>query len=190
MNIKKIISYLKNKKVAKTNELTKIVGNKMALLRLSDSGVIQNVSRGYYSLPRIDILDAQLIMISKYYPEAIISGLTAAYIYELTDESVNEIEVDIPNKKNIQNSSLRVRRIDKKRIIGIITKKIEGESIKIYDVHRTLVDIYLKYPGHIFYKALKRYIKKYAPDFNLIKKYDEILKTNVLKSLMQELADE
>ena len=190
MNTKKLISYLKQKKVAKANELTKIVGNKMALLRLSDIGVIQNVSRGYYSLPSIDILNAQLIVISKYYRDAIISGLTAAYLYELTDESVNKIEVDIPNKKNIQNSSLKVRRIDKKRIIGVIRKKIEGENIKIYDIERTLVDIYLKYPGHIFYKALKRYIKKYKPNSNLIRKYDEILRTNVLKSLMQELADE
>jgi predicted transcriptional regulator of viral defense system len=184
-----VIKYLEKNVVAKTSELQKITHNRVAVIRLAEKGVIQSIARGYYSLPRFDIFDAMLVLVSKYYKIAIISGIVAARVYDLTDENIEKIDVDIPNTKNINNTFLNVRRTDKSKITGVVTKDVLGNKIKIYDVERTLADIKIKYSSAIFYKALKRYIKKYKPNFEKIKKYDAVLSTNILSSVMQELAD-
>lgn len=184
-----VVEYLEKNIVAKTSELQIKTHNRMAIIRLAEQGVIQNVARGYYSLPKFDIFDAMLVLVSKYYKEAVVSGLAAARVYGLTDENIEKIDVDILKIKNINNTFLSIKRAEKNRITGVIVKDILGKKIRIYDVERTLADIKMKYSPAIFYKALKRYLKKYKPDFEKIKKYDATVSTNVLSAVMQELAD-
>lgn len=184
-----IVKYLEKNIVAKTSELQVKTHNRMAIIRLAEQGVIQNVARGYYSLPKFDIFDVMLVLVAKYYKDAVVSGLAAARVYGLTDENIEKIDVDILKTKNVRNMFLGIKRTERNRIIGVMTKDVLDNKIKLYDVERTLVDIKMKYSPAIFYKALKRYLKKYKPDFEKIKKYDAIVSTNVLSAVMQELAD-
>jgi len=186
----KITKYLNKHVVAKTSELQKIAKSRMSIIRLAEAGLIQSPMRGYYCLPKVDPFTASLVIVSKYYKHAVISGISAAKFYGLTDESINKIDVDVLTSFNIQNSFLKVKRIGKNRFIGIKEVTLLKNKIKIYDEERTLVDLRLKYSSAIFYKSLKRYIKKGHVGFDKIKKYDQILSTTVITSIMQELADE
>ena len=119
-----------------------------------------------------------------------ISGLTSLVIHELSDESLDRVDVDMPRGTSIRNRLLNVHRVTVRNLIGIDKMDFHNQKIRIYDVERSLCESYRLDPsGPIFYKALKRYIKKYPPKPEQIAKYDRILKTHVLKHLQQELAD-
>ena len=66
-----------------------------------------------------------------------------------------------------------------------------GFLLKVYSKERALCDAYHFDPGGpIYLKAFKRYAKAGAIDATAIATYDKLLKTDVLRSVMQELADE
>ncbi len=189
MNRHKILIYFKKHKIAKTSELISLLGNKMAIIRLANEGVLQQIARGYYTLPKFDIFSGLLILIAKYYTHGIVSGLMAAKYYDITDESIDRIDVDIVYPHNIRNDLLKVKRIQPKRLVGVKKVTIKGYSVKIYNLERTLIDVYLKYERGIFYKVLKRAQAKYSINVDAIKRYDAVLKTTILHNIMQELAD-
>ncbi len=71
-------------------------------------------------------------------------------------------------------------------ISGLTALQIHGlaeEYIQKVDVDR------LDPKGSMFFKALKRYCSKGHVDSTAIAQYDQILKTQVLMHLRQELAD-
>ena len=118
------------------------------------------------------------------------SNRTALSVYKLTDERIDQIDVDIPNTTSIKNSLLRVHRISKGLMLGVVRLNVRGQKIRIYSRERALCDIYKADPdGPVFYKALKRYVKAGEVDSVSIAKFDKKLKTSVLKALSQELAD-
>lgn len=185
-----LLKYLKKHLVAKTAELNKITKNRMAIKRAVNAGEIQNPLRGYYCLPSLDCFTAGLIIVSKYYKKAIISGITAARYYQLSDENLEKIDIDIPNTENIQNSFFNVKRINKNKLVGISKVNLLGHQLKIYDRERTLIDLKLKYSQAIFYKALKRYVKANKINTEKIREYEQNFSTKVLAAIAQELADE
>ena len=75
-------------------------------------------------------------------------------------------------------------------MVGVVRHAICGKKIRIYSRERALCGVYKEQPdGAIFLKALKRYVKGGQIDSQVIATLDKKLKTNVLKALMQELAD-
>jgi predicted transcriptional regulator of viral defense system len=134
---------------------------------------------------------ASVIAVSRYYPETVISGITAMAIHELTDERIDRLDVDIERSRTIRNKLLRCHRVPRSRLIGIERIDFRNESIRIYDRERTLCEAYRIDPGGpLFFKALKRYLKQQLPDTNRIQRYDKLLKTKVIGHLQQELADD
>ncbi len=129
-----------------------------------------------------------VLVTSRYYPNTVISNLTALVIHKLSDESLDRIDVDIDRSQTLRNRLLKVHRVSGSRKIGVSKMKFMGELIRVYDLERTLCEAYRMDPsGDLFFKAVKRYLKRYKPDFNKIDKYDQKLKTKVLTHLRQEL---
>lgn len=186
---KKALKILKEKKVMRASELLKYFGNTAQIFRKAENGTIIPIGVGIYASTSVDPFKASVIAASRYYP-VVISGLTALVLHDLSDERIDKIDVDISRNKSLKNILLNVHRVTKDRIVGIEKIKILGESVKVYDLERTLAEAYLtNKAGPIFYKALKRYIKKYKINSEKVHKYDKILKTNVLMHLQQELAN-
>ena len=189
MSLEKLLKRLHVQKVAKAAELMAIT-NRSQLRRYVEEGAIQSIGYGYYAHPSIDPVDACLLVVAKYYPLAVVSSITALSVYRLTDERIDLIDVDIPNDSTVKNSFLRVHRVAKGLMVGIVRHDICGKKIRIYSKERALCGIYKERPdGAIFLKALKRYVKGGQIDSQVIATLDKKLKTNVLKALMQELAD-
>jgi predicted transcriptional regulator of viral defense system len=189
MSLEKVLKRLEAQKVAKAAELMAIT-NRSQLRRHVEEGVIQSIGYGFYAHPSIDPVDAYLLVVAKYYPRAVISSITALSVYRLTDERIDQIDVDVPNETTLKNSFLRVHRVAKGLMVGVVRHEICGIKIRIYSRERALCGVYKEQPdGAIFLKALKRYVRGGQIDSQVVATLDKKLKTNVLKALMQELAD-
>ena len=189
MSLEKVLKRLEAQKVAKAGELMAIT-NRSQLRRYVEEGAIQSVGYGFYTHPSIDPADAYLLVVAKYYPQAVISSTTALSVYGLTDERIDQIDIDVPNATNVKNSFLRVHRVAKGLMVGAVRHEICGKKIRIYSRERALCGVYKEQPdGAIFLKALKRYVKGGQIDSQVVATLDKKLKTNVLNALMQELAD-
>jgi hypothetical protein len=186
----KLEKILAKKGVMTVSELLVLLGNKMQIKRKSDEGILFPLGSGLYSSPSLDPFTASVVAAGRYYPKSVVSGLTALVIHELSDESLERVDVDVPRGTSIRNRLLNVHRVTLKKMIGIEEFNFHNQKIRVYDPERSLCEAYRIDPvGAIFYKALKRYVKKYPPKPEQLAKYDQALKTQVLKHLHQELAD-
>ena len=189
-DIEGLLRFLKKSQVATSKELGKFVTARTILGRLVEEGKIQTLGAGVYSTVALDPFIASVIATARFYPNAIISNLTAMVIHGLSDERIDRIDVDIVRTTSIRNKLLRVHRVPKGRLAGIERLKFHGSTIRIYDRERSLCEAFLiDKGGPIFFKALKRYFKSQKPDSDAILKYDGLLRTKVLRHVEQELAD-
>jgi len=172
-------------------ELERYVSGRVALRRLADAGELVSLGSGIYATSALDPFVAAVIAVSRYYPDAVISGLTAMTIHKLTDERIDRMDVDVERSRTIRNKLVRCHRVPRKRLIGIETMDFRNEPIRIYDKERTLCEAYQLDPaGPLFFKALKRYLKQHQPNTDRLQEYDKALKTRVIGHLQQELADD
>lgn len=181
---------LKKTKIIQSNEIEVLLGRREAVAAAVKDGLLLRVGSGFYSAPGIDPNTALLMTVGRFFPKAVISGISALSFYGLSDEQPNKATVDIERKTSLRNQILQIRRVLPKYLIGIETIDLQGVKIRIYDPERALCDAYrIEKDGPIFIKALKRYVKGKKIDSKKIAKYDAILKTRVLSHLKQEIAD-
>jgi predicted transcriptional regulator of viral defense system len=186
----KMTRFLAKSGVATASELVRILGNRMEIKRGVEAGLLHPLGSGIYAAPSLDPFSASVIAASRFYPQAVISNITALVIHGLSDESVPQIDVDIPRGKSLKNRLLRVHRVTASARVGETEMRYQGHSIRIYDPERTLCEAYRIDPdGAIFFKALKRYMKLGRDETVRIALYDERLGTRVLARLRQEMAD-
>ena len=189
-NNKALLRAIKSKQIMKTSELLKFASNNYQIGLLAEKGEITSLGAGFYSHPSIDPFNAYILVVAKYYPQAIISNITALVIHKLSDERVDFVDVDVSRDQSIRNKIISCHRVPDSHLIGVLEMNFQGQLIRIYDLERTLCEAYKIEPeGHIFFKALKRYVSTGQVNPEKIKLYDATLKTKVLRSLMQELAD-
>lgn len=171
-------------------ELSKFGASGVKLRRMVEAGKVISVGSGIYASASLDPFVAALHATAKYYPQAVISGLTALQIHGLGQEFIEKIDVDVPRETSIRNKMLRVHRVPHARLIGVTELKYEGALIKVYDKERALCEAYRLDPGaSLFFKALKRYVAGGRVDTAKIQIYDKATKTKVLSHLRQEIAD-
>lgn len=186
-----ILLELKKHRVLKLSELKRHGASAVKLRRMTEAGSVLSVGSGIYATPSLDPFVAAVLATAKYYPQAVISGLTALQIHGLAQEYVEKVDVDVPRETSLRNRLLKVHRVPKGRLVGITKLKHHGGVIQIYDRERSLCEAFRIDPsGPIFFRALKRYIKSRKPNADRILEYDRAVKTDVLSHLRQELADD
>lgn len=191
MTTQDLFKIIKTKGVMRAAELSSYVSTRAQLGRYAESGKLTALGAGYYAHPSLDPFTASIMVVAKYYPETVISNLTALVIHGLSDERIDRIDVDIPKTSSLRNKLICAHRIPPIHIIGVVHQNFHGSEIRIYNLERTLCDAYHIDPdGPIFLKALKRYMKSSSINPDQIAKFDRILGTKVLRSLTQELANE
>lgn len=185
-----ILLKLKKHRVLKLSELKRHGASAIKLRRMTEAGLVLSVGSGIYATPSLEPFVAAVLATAKYYPKAVISGLTALQIHGLSQEYVDKVDVDVPRETSIRNNLLRVHRVPKGRLVGITQLKHYGGVIQIYDRERSLCEAFRIDPaGPIFFRALKRYLRSGKANADRILQYDRTVKTNVLSHLRQELAD-
>ena len=182
---------LKRLKVLAHSELAKYGVNGVILKKLSELGQIIRIGSGIYASAELVPFVAAVLATATYYPDAVISGLTALQIHGLAEEFIERVDVDIPRETSVRNRMLNSHRVPAKRIIGVAILPFHDGKIKIYDLERTLCEAYRLDPkGPLFFKALKRYRALGQINPEQLAAYDRTLKTEVLTHLRQELADD
>ncbi|MEY3903410.1 MAG: hypothetical protein RL189_2716 [Pseudomonadota bacterium] len=181
---------LKKKRLMTHAEFATMGISGVKLRRSTEAGEILSLGSGIYADVSIDPFTASVWAIAKYYPLAVISGFTALNIHGLSNEFIENIDVDIPRSASIRNKLLKVHRVAEKRIDVVIRLKYEGVSIRIYNIERSLCEAYRLDPaGSLFFRALKRYVALGKIRISKIQEYDLVANTKVLFHLRQELAD-
>jgi len=185
-----ILLELKKHRVLKLTELKRLGASAVKLRRMTEAGLVLSVGSGIYASASLDPFAAAVLATAKYYPRAVISGLTALQIHGLTQEYIDKVDVDVPRETSIRNKILNVHRVPKGRLIGITQLNYHGNIIQIYDRERSLCEAYRIDPsGPLFFRALKRYLRAGKPNADRILEYDRSAKTDVLSHLRQELSD-
>lgn len=134
------------------------------------------IERGYYS-DTPDVFFRNEVLISKKYPFAVITGLSAFFIYGLTDH--------IPDSFYLatEQHSFPIRRNDIKQSyqessffdVGATTKELDEGVVRIYDLERLLIELFRlkeKYPREIYYEVINSFRKiKDQIDFYKVNQY-------------------
>ena len=174
-------------------ELIELGETEYSIRKKVSSGIFFIVERGIYSTTEVNYVDE--VYISKKYPNAIITGLSAFYIYDLTDH--------IPDCFFLatEQHSFPIRRKDVKQSyqdssffeVGLTTKQISSGSIRIYDLERLLIEtirLKEKYPRELYYEVISSfrkiknkidyyklniYLKSFSNGDSLLQKIKEII---------------
>jgi len=191
-----LIEYFKENSVI-TNRDAKNMGiGRHVLSDLANKGKIERIRPGVYQ--RAGEIADDFIMISSNSKRIVFSHQTALYLHDLSDRTPNIFHISVPQGYNAshikkRHCNLQVRYIKKDLYpIGITDIKTPlGNTVKVYDMERTICDIILerdKMDKQIFIDGLTRYFKrtdknlrtliKYSRQFNIeneVRRYMEVL---------------
>lgn len=180
--------YLKTKKVEENkiprSYLTKLVKN----------GAITRATRGLYI--NNEVFDTDYMKLQNKSKHAIFSNLTALYLLGYSERIPIIYNITVPQgyKGSLQkNTNVKLFYVKKELIdLGLIYFKDEnGNSIKIYDLERTICDIIKnkdKLDSEIVNKAIRKYF--YSKEKNNIRLYEYAKQMNIsdkVKTMLEVL---
>ena len=150
---------------------------------LVKEGIIERVGRGLY-IKKNDVYDEMMIIQnrSRY---AIISNMSALYLYGIIDRIPIRYDVTVPSgyKGSLQNcTNVNLFYIKKElHSIGLTEFMSDnGYSIRVYDLERTICDV-IKNKNNLDIELVNKAVRDYYynKDKDVIKLYDYARKLNV-----------
>lgn len=157
-------------------------------------GKIERIGRGIYVLT--DLLEDEMYIMQKKYPNLIYSHETALFLHELSDRTPFEYSATVPSGYKVVSTISEMSKIyyikKELHLMGAIEGKTSfGNTIKVYNVERTICDILRsrnRMDIQIFSDALKRVVKKKHLDYVLLVKYARKFKVEkILNTYMEVL---
>lgn len=170
-----------NSEILKTSELYSHGITKYEVKKLTDMGVLERVSQGYYKLSNEDISDIKLIALM--IPHAVLCFDSALFYYGYSDRTPREwhLAVDKDSSKSkvrIEYPFIKAYFVEHEIFeMGIEKIVIEDVDMNIYSRDKLLCDC-LKYERkmdiEIFNKALLNYIKDPKKNISKLLEYAKI----------------
>lgn len=119
----------------------------MAFTRLVRQGLLTRVDRGLYALPDRRMSEhGTLAEVARRHPQTIVCLLPALRVHGLTTQSPCEVWLAIPNKARapkMNDPPLRIVRFSGAALTdGIAERPIEGVTVRVTNVARTVVDCF------------------------------------------------
>jgi len=147
--------------------------NRYMLYSLRDKGVIEQVSRGVYRLAELPpISNPDLVTVSLRFPKAVICLVSALAYHNITTQIPHHVSVAVSRDSRLPSLDyppiLAHRFADQAYQSGIEVLQIDGVSIKIYSLEKTIADCFKfrnKIGMDVVLEALKLY--KSQKKFNL-----------------------
>jgi predicted transcriptional regulator of viral defense system len=168
-------------------ELIELTGSRRMAEKAIEEGDFIKISHGLYSNVSDPIREV-MILLSKHYPDAVISGSSALLYQELSDRMDEKIHVDVPRDVHMRESQfLEFHRVSDSKRTGIEEKNIAGVTVKIYSRERTLFEAQ-KFSKPSLYNAVKTYV---LGDINYkeLTRLNEIFGGEVLTLVRHEKSD-
>ena len=181
---------------AKYSDLIKAGFYKAIIGEALNSGELERISRGIYSLSETpDISHPDLVTVSAVVPKGIICLITALSFHEVTDEIPHYTDVAIPaqsRSKKIYNFPVRYYRFSKKTWgAGVEEHDIDGHKIKVYSLAKTIADCFRfrnQVGIDVARSALKNAFEQKKVSHQEIMKYASICQvTHLIKPILETL---
>ena len=152
-NAERVLHLAHERGVLRTRDLADHRIPRSVLSRLVKSGRLVQVSRGMYALPGHSRSEQhQLAEIAIRSTQGVFCLLTALRFHELTTQSPHEVWLAIPNKGHppkLDYPPLRVLRFSGSALTeGVETHMVDGVSVRVYSVAKTVADCF-KYRNKI-----------------------------------------
>jgi predicted transcriptional regulator of viral defense system len=117
------------------------------LSRLVRAGVLERVSRGRYRLPDAPITENHgLALVAAAAPKAIVCLVSALRFHNVGTQLPHEVWIALDRRARrpaLAFPRLRVHRFGGKSLTeGIETHRIEGQDVKIYNLAKTVADVF------------------------------------------------
>lgn len=153
--------------VYKHAELEKIFGSKMAVKRAVEAGIIEKISRAFYSTPDVPSNQTFYVVIKKFYSGAVISKRTLLYHYKLTTDQPPAIDIDVRSDSKFRNSTDLIKVYRTNKIFNTTSIEINSVKLKGYTIERALFEVlhFEKKPGQLTSEVIHNYLAyhKYEP---------------------------
>lgn len=143
-----LINFFKKKGgLASYAEIVEAGFNKVLLKAAVDSNRVQKIDRGLYRLSEgVSLSHPDLAAISIRIPNGVVCLVSALSFHEATKEVPQCVDIAIPRGSHatrIKYPPVRFYRFDPKMWeLGMEEHKIEGHSIKVYSLARTVADCF------------------------------------------------
>lgn len=193
----KLVQELRKKGVLKTKEILKFGISKQYICELTARGVIERISRGYYSLPDYEYSVMQSIAeVSKQVPKGVICLLSALRFHGFTTQSPFDVWVAIDRRawkpKINGTTKIRYMRFSQEAFTsGIQTKTVDNLKVRVYCPAKTVADCF-KYRNKVgldvALEALREGWREKKFTMNELWKYAKICRvSNVMKPYMESI---
>jgi predicted transcriptional regulator of viral defense system len=171
--------FYKNKGYLRAKELSEEGIHRKYLSELLENGKIIKLKRGLYKWNDQNFNGInELVDVAKIIPDGVICLTSALSYYELTTYTPLEYQVAIPNQKKIKNVTYPPINLfyfsEKYYKEGITKVKIDGYSIKMYDIEKSISDSFrysYDIPKDILIESLKEYLKHPEKNINKLLTY-------------------
>jgi predicted transcriptional regulator of viral defense system len=119
----------------------------VALTRLVRLGLLVRVARGLYARPHRHVSEhGSLAEVASKYPHSIVCLLSALRVHNLTTQAPFQVWLAIPNKARapkLDYPPLRIVRLSGAALIeGVEGRRIDGVTVRVTNVARTVVDCF------------------------------------------------
>lgn len=158
-----------------TKELLSQGESEYSIRKKTEKGELFLVERGLYSDSPSPFVDEAYLC--KKYPNAVLTGLSAYYLHDLTDSIPTQFHFATPQH------SFPIRRDDIVQSyqdpsifpVGITQKEIDGGMVNVYSLERLLIETIRlrgRMPAELYYEVLASFRKrKNELDFFLLNEY-------------------
>lgn len=147
--------------------------------KLKDEGKLSQLSRGIYRVKSVNGLsNPDLVIVALAVPDAVVCLISALAFHKITTQIPHEVSIALPKKNRSPRLSypqLEVHRFGSKSYEeGIENHKIDGVSVKVYSIEKTVVDCFKfrnKIGMDVVIECLKMYGMRKRMKVNDVLKY-------------------
>lgn len=182
--------------VLKMSEAVQAGIHRKMLYAMRDAGIIEKLDRGLYRLADLPPLgNPDLVSVAMKVPTGVICLISALSFHEITTQIPHEVYIALrrgTESPRLKHPPVRVFRFTGEAFTeGIVTPKVDGIQIRIYNPEKTLADCF-KYRNKIgldiAVEALKLYRERKRVKVNEVMRYARICRVEkVMRPYLEAL---
>lgn len=181
----------------RTREALKEGIHPRTLYSLRDTGVLEQLTRGFYRLSnRPDVGDPDMVVITARIPNGVVCLISALAIHNLTTQIPHAIHLAIPRTARypaLRHPPIQVYKFSKRSFeAGIETRNVDGVTLRVYDAEKTIADCFKyrhKLGLDVVLEALKTYNRKRGAQMQRLLEYARINRVDrIMRPYLEALA--
>lgn len=191
--------FLQHGGILRASEAKRLGVHPKVLQTMHRNNLIERLSRGLYRLADMPLLDeSDLVIVAKKIPQSIICLTSALSYHQITTQIPRFISVAIKQGSEppkLEYPPIRIFWFSKKNFEeGVETHELDGISVRIYSMERTLADCF-KYRNKIglpvALEALKIYLREKQPNLDLLMHYASLCRVGkILNYYLEAIINE